>query len=356
MSSKGPFNVWVKDDGTWELAPATQGGGTAILGPTSYPASLVPRKEISLTAPANIPAFNGDLYVSAGDNGGALTLPTLASSRPGNRIFIYRPEGLIPSLTCLSTIPIVTANAADRINGWDDAGVTTLSLQGTRHLIVIERSPSGWMVTQSDAMGSSNNALPTGALGSSTLAPWAGLKVFTFGVAGGLTLTLPALDDVPNGSRGIFFRTGGTLTHRVQAATGEDFDGVADGGVNLTLRGRAVEIIRTNSGWFTISNPLQAAEPVIVAAGTEDLSAESWYGLRSFSMGQNTTLVLPATSLAVPGSTYALVRAASTGVTVDAGTSTISAGGSVAATLALNQDEPVLLVNTGLGWYGVGAT
>lgn len=348
MASKGPFNVWVREDGTWELRPAQVGGGTSIVAPSVPPFALVPRKEIVVTGDAIVPAWNGDLYVAASNGGqrSALNLPALAATRAGNRIFVYRtPEEIA---TGLASIDLVVASPTDQMNGYPGGRLT---LEGHRHAVWLERSPSGWIATWGDNVPTADRGLADDEIG--TMPPWGGLKIWTVTGTGPFTAFLPPASSVGVGTRGIFLRDRGVGRHRIQVSEGDTLDGITDGGLQLTLRGKPVELVRGGTGWYSLSEPLQADEVTVVTAGTATLT-EGWYGMRCFSLDDDTTLVLPASTDLIPGSTYACITAASN-VTIDGNGSNITWNGFTTPTISPNELIPVLLVWSGLGWYVVGA-
>jgi hypothetical protein len=320
---KGPYSVWLSESANvaaleqlgLKFEPATQGGGTSIQSTaTAYPASLVPRKETTVTADAVIPAFNGDHYIrvqtsSIGPVAITLTLPTLAASKPGNRLIIYR----IPGVGFLEppnyvAVNIVAAAAPDLVNGFAGNNAGRLSLQGQRHLIILERTPSAWVAMSSDEAGTTSQL---GLVEDTDLEPWSGLKVFNVTEdTTPITIRLPDSDLVPDGSRALFraMVIGG---HVIVPAAGETINGLPE--IYLGID-RPLELVAVRGGWQSIGpTPTALVESTLLAAGqVEPLHGIDRLVRLSFLVDADVTL--PALADADVGSRITFVRETGAGI------------------------------------------
>lgn len=267
---------------------------------------------------------------------GTLQLPDTASIAVGQRLFLYRGVGVAAIHVDLFD-PFT-----ERING--QLGLRR-DIEGAGFGAVVERVPGGWTWVAVHELGAFNPAQTVNAAGT-TLDHWAGDKVLFLAILGGGTTLLPALGEVPTGSRLWVFRTGGTLQHRLEAQPADPFNNVAGGGVDLVLNERFLEIVATDVGWVS-TLPFAAAERVL-AVGPVVL-ADAWVGIRTFSVSAGVTLTLPGGGMAI--GSQALVR--SPGIaTINGGGNNIIFGGATAASINTVADEPILLTWSGGEWWG----
>lgn len=317
--AKGPFSVWLDDGANLQalaalglnFTPATQGGGTSIQSTaTSYPASLVPRKTITVTDTGALPAFNGDLYVQVerATSSDAITLTLPASAKPGNRILIYRiptapPYGDPPDLAAVDIVP---AAVGDVVNGF---GLVAgqLSLQGRQHLIIIERTPSGWISMSSDDAGTTSRQTVDGDV---DLEPWSGLKTFIVTADPAASIRLPASTDVPDGSRAIFHAAeiGG---HHLVASGSDKVNGLDS--IDIALE-RPLELVAVTAGWRAIGpTPTALLEQELTAAGQVQAVHGTDLLVRcNFAADGNVTL--PALADCDVGATITFLRESGNGI------------------------------------------
>lgn len=274
--AKGPYSVFLRDNADLaalaalglDFTPATQGGGTVISGPNTFPASLVPRKTITVTADTAFAPFNGDLYVQVDADYNqvlTLTLPALNGAKPGNRLIFYRlppdPQLDPPSYDAAY---IVTANVADRLNGFQTANTAgRLALHGRDHLIIIERTLTGWISMSSDEAGTTSQSQ---IIADTDVAAWSGLKTFLVDSATAVTIRLPTPDSVPDGSRALFRSiTATTGRHRIAATGGANINGLAT--IDLALNA-PLELVAVPGRWIAVGpTPTALNEQTLTGAG-----------------------------------------------------------------------------------------